>query len=168
MITDLLTVDKLREWFDYSPSTGLLTRRVTRSNRSVAGSVAGTNSIGYVALKIDGRRYLAHRLAWLHTYGVWPSKNLDHINGVRSDNRIANLREATQAENLQNPSIRSNNTSGHTGVDWSSSMNKWRARIKVGRRDINLGYFKELEDAVAARAEGKKKYHTFNPQDRST
>ena len=165
----VLTHDRLKELLDYDSYTGLFTWIQDRSNRVLSGTMAGCiNSYGYIAIRLLGSSYLAHRLAWFYIYGVWPAKHLDHINGERDDNRLANLREASDAEQQQNVKLTAANTSGHKGVSWNRRHKKWIAQIKAGGRYLYLGAFTEIEDAVAARAEGKRKYHTFNPQDRST
>lgn len=117
-----------------------------------AGTVAGTvNSRGYVVIKILGKYVMAHRLAWLVTYGRWPEKNLDHINRKRADNRIGNLREATCRENCQNIS---SNTSGFPGVHLlrRNLRNPWQARIYIDGKTKNIGYFPTAEAGAIARA----------------
>jgi len=119
-------------------------------------------------MRISGRMYRAHRLAWLYVHGKWPENEIDHINGVRSDNRISNLRDATTAENRQNHAIRRDNTSTVPGVDWHKSVQKWRVRIRVPGKRITVGFFKNLEDAAAARARAKAELHAFQPFDRES
>lgn len=123
---------------------------------------------GYLHVKLHGKKYMAHRLAWLLHTGSRPSQQLDHINGVRDDNRIDNLRECTPAENQQNLTKYKNNSSGVQGVCWHKRDEKWMARINVDGKCINLGYFNTVEEATAARAAAKQKYHKFNPVDRET
>jgi len=161
-----LTAERLRALLSYDPETGLFRWRVNVS-RQKAGAIAGRKSKGYIRIKIDRHTYSAHRLAWLHFYGVWPTEQLDHLNVVRDDNRIANLREATNAENGQNCVVSRNNSSGHPGVHWDKRCRKWRARIKVNRKEIYLGVFENIDDAAAARAKAKSELHTFHPYDRT-
>lgn len=98
----MLTQDRLRELLHYDPDTGVFTNIKPR-HRVKVGDIAGSNSgKGYLQIQIDQKRYSAHRLAWLYTYGRFPEEFIDHINGNPSDNRIVNLREVTQRENLQN------------------------------------------------------------------
>lgn len=161
-----LTAARLRELLHYDPETGVFTNRVVRP-RTVLGAVAGGHdSYGYITISVDVRRYLAHRLAWLYVYGEWPSKNLDHINGVRDDNRIANLREATQAQNLQNRAAASIGRSGVLGVGWDSSRKKWVASIKHQGKARHLGRFSTVEGAQAAYLAAKAQLHTFQPTTR--
>lgn len=116
-------------------------------------------SQGYNRLKIDGVLYYEHRLVWLFHYGRWPEGEIDHINGKRADNRIENLREATRVQQNRNMKLFCQNTSGHTGVSWSKHAKKWYARIRVSvGRDKNLGYFSDINDAIAARKAAEQKY----------
>lgn len=163
-----LTAKRLRELLDYDLETGTFRRKVSLCNSVKVGDTAGDHDgQGYLRMKVEGRQYKAHRLAWLYVHGCWPAKELDHINGVRSDNRIVNLREATTAENGQNRTIPRNNTSNHHGVGWDKRSNKWRARIKFGGRDFSLGSFSKIEDAISARAKAKAEMHRFQPTERT-
>lgn len=116
--------------------------------------------------RIGPRLYSAHRLAWLYMTGSWPTSHIDHINGDRRDNRFCNLREATPAENAQNKSLYSNNTSGYPGVHWDSRAQLWRAQIRVQGRRIHLGRFSTPDEAYRAYLKGKAQYHTFQPAPR--
>jgi hypothetical protein len=98
----MLTAEELRGQLDYDPLTGVFTWRVKPRRKNIADCAGCIAKTGYVYISVQKKTYAAHRLAWLHTYGYWPSKEIDHINRVRSDNRIANLREATRAENCAN------------------------------------------------------------------
>lgn len=162
-----LTKEVAEQYVDYDQSTGVFRwANVTRKGRCKAGAVAGhvSRADGYVHICVLGRKCLAHRLAWLMAHGRWPSGQIDHINLNRSDNRIANLREATNAENGQNRTASKRNTSGFPGVSWCKSSRKWRAQIRVaGRSRIALGYFMRAEDAAAAYAKAKSALHKFHP-----
>ena len=154
-----LTAEYLRSILDYNPDTGIFTWKVSTSTRVKAGDVAGRlDGHGYLQIMVLSRLYKAHRLAWLHTHGVWPKDQIDHINRIRTDNRIANLRDVSRKQNLQNRSKSSNNTSGHTGVSWNKQRSKWQAQITHNYKTINLGFFSILEDAVAARKAAEKLY----------
>lgn len=154
-----LTAEYLRSILHYDRETGIFTWKVRTSSRIKLGDVAGSqNGQGYLQVKLQSRLYLAHRLAWLYMHGAWPKDQLDHVNRVRTDNRIANLREATNKQNQQNASKRSDNTSGYPGVCWNKQRSKWVARIKHNYKDIHLGYFENLEDAIAARKAAEKFY----------
>jgi hypothetical protein len=117
---------------------------------------------GYWFLHLDHKRYAAHRLAWLYVYGVWPAECIDHINRVRTDNRISNLREATRAQNRQNLCLSAKNKSGIRGVSFDRVNSNWRASISVGGRAKNLGRFASKSDAAAAYAAEAAKFHTHN------
>lgn len=119
------------------------------------GSKVGS---GYLHVRIDGQHKLLHRLIWEHVHGPIPKgMYIDHINGVKNDNRISNLRLVTPTQNAQNrPTIK--------GVSWCRRTDKWLAQIGHEGKRINLGRFKNLEDAQAAYAEAAAKYHTHNPK----
>ena len=146
----LITHDRLRELLDYDPETGVFRWKVARSGMH-PGDVAGTPSArGYINIGVSRTRAGAHRLAWFYVHGVWPSKGIDHINGNCADNRIVNLREANQVENLQNSGRRRNNKSGYKGVSWHSKNRKWVAWIAANVTHIYLGRFDNIEDAADA------------------
>jgi hypothetical protein len=96
---------------------------------------------------LDGRRYGEHQLVWLAETGAFPTQKLDHINGVRDDNRIANLRLATSKQNNENASLRKDSSSGRRGVSWRARSQKWVAQIQHNNRKIHLGYFDTVEAA---------------------
>ena len=161
-----LSAEKLRELLHYESETGIFTRKVSTARLAKVGDVAGClDGHGYLIIQLQSRKYKAHRLAWLHTYGVWPKGQLDHVNRVRTDNRIDNLREATNKQNQQNRSTNSDSTSGHSGVVWYRRASKWQAKITHSQKHIHLGYFSILEDAVAARKAGELKYWGVNRAD---
>jgi hypothetical protein len=110
----------------------------------------------YIGIRLDNVLYLAHRLAWFYSYGKWPVDQIDHINGDRTDNRLINLREATNAENAQNKRIRAGK-SGFCGVRKENS--KWLAEIKVNYKPIRIGLFNTPEEAHQAYIAAKRKFH---------
>ena len=157
--TNELTAEYLRSILNYDPETGIFTRKVRTANRVKVGDVAGCkNSEGYLGIKICSRTHQAHRLAWMYVYGEWPTGQIDHINRIRTDNRIANLREVSHKQNNQNRSKPSNNTSGHPGVSWHKQRSKWLAHIKHNQKKIHLGCFNTIEEAIAARKAAEKLY----------
>jgi len=165
---DRINAEEARRSFEYDAETGLI--RWLRNAGSVkAGTVVKSlSSKGYVHLQYRGRRYSAHRLAWLMVHGRWPLHEIDHINGDPADNRLANLRECTHAENHQNRAIRSDNTSGCPGVYWAKHANRWCARIKVkGLPRRLVGYFASFDEAAQAYREAKRNMHTFAPEVRA-
>lgn len=157
-----LTSARLRALLDYDPDTGVFTRLVSRGGHA-AGEIAGTldGGTGYIKIYVDGRNYWAHRLAWLHVHSAWPSKQIDHRDLQRSNNRLANLREATHGQNVQNTGRRSTNTSGYIGASWHRGTQKWLAQIVaegehhyLGLHDTPLGAHLAYV-AAAARLHGE-------------
>ena len=163
-----LTAAELRELVDYDPLTGILKWRwrynlhpqaVTWNKRN-AGNVAGQRDTkGYLFVSIYKISYRAHRLAWAHYYGEWPSLDIDHINRVKDDNRICNLRLATVAQNGLNVGLTKRNTSGVRGVFWHKGANKWQAGICYLGQEIYLGLYVKLEDAIKRRREAEDQYY---------
>lgn len=152
-----LTQAILKSLLTYDPETGVFTNRTFRGLRALEGTEAGNiTSNGYIDVTIRKRKYKAHRLAWLYMYGEWPKNNIDHINRIKTDNRISNLRDVTQAENGRNKSTHKNNTSGVTGVDYHKGQ--WRARIRVNRKSLHLGYYATMADAEASRKRAEERY----------
>jgi hypothetical protein len=117
---------------------------------------------GYKCGNIFAKRHQAHRVLWALTYGEWPEHDIDHINGVRHDNRISNLRAVDRAENLKNVKLRNSNTSGFNGVYWAEDRKKWRAEISANNKNIKLGSFDTLDDAIRCRMAANIKYG-FHP-----
>lgn len=165
MSKPILTQERLKQLLSYDPDTGVLTRLVTTSPNAVAGQVAGSiNKIsGYHELRVDSKLYYGHRLAWFYLYGEWPVSQLDHINRVRSDNRLSNLRLAENSENAQNMSFRVTNKSGRTGVCWHKGAGKWMAQIWCNNKKHHLGVFEDVESAYEAYKDAKRRLHTFSP-----
>lgn len=156
-----LDQSRLKELLDYDAESGLFHWRVrSPKSKNRVGDQAGCKATdGYIVVGIDGRYHKGHRLAWLHTFGEWPECTLDHINGVRDDNRIANLRLATKSENCRNAQISIKNKSGFKGVHWNKASKKWRATCKAGARPTYLGSFDTAEAAAIAYQEFASKHH---------
>ncbi len=149
-MTEKLTLERLRECLSYDPDTGIFTWRI-KNRRPAIRSVAGTISVyGYRIIEIDGAKHRASRLAWFYMTGEWPTKQVDHRNMVRDDDRFANLREATQTQNLRNTRMRRDNTAGYKGVHLNKRNNRWRAFINVEGRQRYLGSFDTAAQAHAA------------------
>lgn len=158
-----MTQDELKRTLSYDPSTGIFRWRVEKKGYSI-GDIAGkpiASNEKYIQIVIGGHVYAAHRLAWLYVYGEWPTLYVDHINRVRDDNRIENLRLATHSQSSQNRSLHRNNTSGVKGVSFNKVSQKWSAYINVNRRFKNLGLFEKFEDAVVARKNAEIEFHPF-------
>lgn len=157
-----MQVDLLRQILDYNPETGKFfwkSRGINDFDSQYAGKEAFTsvNSLGYVQGEILGKNYKGHRVAWAIHHGYWP-ENIDHINGLKEDNRICNLREASHSQNSKNMKRYSTNTSGVTGVRQIGN-GKFQATICVNRKRITLGAFIKFEDAVKARKEAEILYN---------
>lgn len=143
---------------DYCPETGIMFWRSRTGddkwNTKFAGKECGYAINGYkmVRYRRCGKDYYIyiHRLAWFKHYGELPKHDIDHINRVRDDNRIENLRDVTRSINMRNSPMRNNNTSGVTGVCWEKPKRRWRAQVSVGGVPICLGRFKDISDAEAA------------------
>ncbi len=161
----MVTQERLKQLLDYDPETGEFVWINPPVGWLQPGDRTGASHDrdGYLRIGIDGRRYKAHRLAWLFVHGVWPAGEIDHINRVKHDNRISNLRDATVGENRQNITARRTNTSGAKGVSWHKHSMKWRACIRSNGRQISLGYYCSFDAAVAARQRAEKALQPFSP-----
>ena len=155
---------RLFELFDYDSQLGIFTRLVSTNTRNKAGDVAGyENRLGYIVIGIDGNSYLAHRLAWIYVYGDIPDEALDHIDMVRTNNAIANLRLCTKSENHQNIKLcHSNNKTGVLGVHYCFAENKFRAQITIQGKRISLGRFDNIKQAKDAYHAAKASEHKFS------
>lgn len=146
-----MTQARLKELVHYDPETGDFTLRVCTHRRKPGARATAKGANGYLKLFLEGRDYSAHRLAWLYMYGEWPKHTVDHINRVRTDNRIANLRDVTIGQNLTN--LRNASTDQGApmhGAARCTQSSKWRAYIKVNKRQIHLGTFDTQAEAHAA------------------
>ena len=180
MVKPLPSPEVIRQLISYDPHTGKLFwmergvewfndpetdyRRTAKDicsmwNTRYAGreAIYSIDGNGYRSGTIFSVQVKAHRIAWVLSTGAWPSCQIDHVNGVRSDNRLCNLREADYAQNARNCGIRRDNTSGFKGV--SRANGKWRAGIKVNGKRLNLGQFDSPEEASQAYLEASKKHH---------
>jgi len=144
--------NKILATFDYNPKTGLF---IKKKNGKVVGN---RHHSGYIRICIGNKQFQAHRLAWLFQYGEEPDGFIDHINGVRDDNRISNLRVVTKQENSKNAKRPCNNSSGVCGVKWQESNKRWIATIGVDYTDVYLGCFENFSDAVNARKNAEVLY----------
>lgn len=135
----------------YDPETGIFRWVVSGKNTRGVGTVAGyIHPSGYQYIKIGQVRFSCQRLAWLFHTGSWPKENMDHINTIRSDNRIANLREASNSQNNFNSAMKPNNTTGFKGVSRSSRDGKYRAQIAAHGKRILIGVFDDAQSAAEA------------------
>jgi hypothetical protein len=149
----------LKERFEYKD--GQLIYKITTSPRVRIGNVAGTlDKKGHRGIKINNKRYYCHRLVWMYHNGDIPiGIQIDHINRVKDDNRIENLRLATSLNNSCNSTKRINNKSGYKGVSWSKVGKKWLAQVSHNYEKIYLGYFDTPELAHAAYVDAATKLH---------
>lgn len=155
-----LTAEELRRLVKYDPDSGLMTRLVKTSYRISVGDACGNvNAQGYLVARIHTKKRPVHRLAWLYMTGDWPTGEIDHLNGERTDNRWANLRDATDAVNAQNTrrARTDNKSTGLLGV--SKNWRGFRARIMVDRKMLHLGTFKTPELAHEAYVKAKRELH---------
>lgn len=151
----MITQERLKQLFECNPEMGLLT---WRKNARSAGCVRHD---GYVVVGSDKRLYLRHRLIWLYVNGSLPS-GIDHVNGVKGDDRIDNLRAATQAQNVTNSRRPSTNKSGVKGVHWHPQSKRWRVQIGYDKRKEHIGLYETIDEAAQAYAEAaRRKYGQF-------
>jgi len=159
-MNDFIDRVKLRSVLAYEPNTGIFVWLIKPSKRDPAGMISGTSkSDGRRQIRIYGRLYYAHRLAWLYMTGEWPKHEIDHINGIRDDNRLCNLRDTSvRVNNMNRNRASKNNAIGLLGVSQRSD-GRFQADIRVNKKKVYLGSFDKPEDAYAAYLGAKKKFH---------
>ena len=150
-----ITLEELKQRLNYDPDTGIFTWLDSRSNVAPKGTRAGcVNKIsGYRQIRINRQTFREHRLAWLLSYDEWPKDQIDHINRIKADNRLCNLRDVTTSGNSQNKASK--------GCTFDKNMNKWKAYIGVQNVKKHLGYFNTEEEAEIAYQEAKKHLHNI-------
>jgi hypothetical protein len=141
---------ELREMLDYDWRTGVFTWRIAVGRVRPGDRAGRINRSGYLQIGVGGQRYSAHRLVWLYVYGMWPIGDIDHINGDRSDNRLKNLRPATDAQNRANAKKQCGSSSGLKGVCFHKKLSKWQATITVDGKTKYLGIFATEQEAHEA------------------
>lgn len=172
MTQPLPPVEYLRECFVYDEHSGSLVwkhrprhhfnsqRGQSIANSRFAGKVAGCHGCGYMVVRLNNRLIMAHRIIWEMHHGPIPDGMLvDHVNGVRHDNRIKNMRLATKAQNGQNRGAQKDNTSGYKGVYWDSDRGSWVARIAASGNAYFVGRFTTAEEAHEAYCKASKGLH---------
>lgn len=158
------TKEEIEALLSYDRSSGLFVWNIDMSQRVKKNSVAGgINGEGYIQITVKGKVLQAHRLAWIICNGSEPIGQIDHINRIKNDNRIENLRDVSRSENKQNTLLNSANTSGFKGVSFKSELNKWYAQICLNKKKIHIGYFVNKEDAAKAYISAAQKFHTHSP-----
>lgn len=155
----MLSIQRLKHLLEYDIKSGNFTWLEYRSHKALIGSVAGRINIstGYIEIQIDGIRYKAHRLAWMYINGAMPEKQIDHINGIKTDNRISNLREATRSQNQQNIGLTKANKSGRKGVYYRDG--KWIAQAQINGKKYRLGRYHCIDEASNAYESFCKKHY---------
>jgi hypothetical protein len=142
-----LAKNDIEKVLSYDPQTGKFRWKITRGrccNGKIAGSVGG---YGYISIGINGTKYGAHRLAWLLMTENWPTTDIDHINGILTDNRIKNLRLATRSQNLGNSSTHVDSTSGLKGAAWDRQTGRWRCTLMIQGVKYDFGRYDTAEQA---------------------
>lgn len=157
----MIDIEEARRRLSYNPDTGEMVWLVNIGKMKTKGKVAGFRDPkhGYWCIGFMGSIHGAHRMAWALYYGEQPPKEIDHINCIKNDNRIINLRACTRSQNQCNHTIRSDNTSGFKGVSWDSKRRKWIAMININKKQKNLGRFNNIDDAVRAVSMAREAYH---------
>ena len=154
----MITQDKLKKLYTYDEDSGIFTRNEDRGKYKAGGIAGAVNSSGYIVIMINSKSYQAHRLAWLYTHGEMPNGDIDHLNHIRTDNRLCNIREVNRSENGRNKVITNRNKSGFHGVYWRKDDNRWTAKIGVDGKQVYLGCFSEFHEAVNARKNAEVLY----------
>jgi hypothetical protein len=147
----MLTQEKVKELFSYDPNTGEVRRKVSVARNAKEGALAGwKNSEGYLHVKIEKASYKLHRIIWLYVYGVWPTGVIDHINRIKDDNRIVNLRDATVQLNNINKGARKDSKTGVPNVTWRERDKSYQAACRRNGKQNYLGSYKNIDDALKA------------------
>lgn len=147
----IITQQDLIDLLDYNKVTGVFMWKKQRRGIKTGVALGSCNGFGYLRITVLGKSFYAHRLAWMYVYGKWPKGQIDHINGIKTDNSIKNLRDVSLQANLQNRVIfQSNSESKILGVSWHKKAKKWQAHICVYKQRKYLGLFEKIEDAEKA------------------
>ena len=141
-----MTHEECIKLFNYDKESGKLYWKVKPNDRTQAGAECGTvMNGGYIHITYKGKKYLAHRLIWFLQNGTWPEKQLDHINGSRTDNRFNNLREVTNRINANN--LKQHRKGHLVGSSFDKRRLKWQSYIKIDNTKKHLGYFQTQQEA---------------------
>lgn len=156
----MLTYQKAISVLDYDSATGVLIWKSSPNTKIVPGRAAGSKGTnGYIRIKLSGKTYLGHRVAWLIYYGAWPVGQIDHIDGCRQNNAIANLRDSTPSQNQHNQALRKTNKSGVKGVSWNPDSEKWHVQVTLNGKVHNGGHFESLAEAATVAAALRNRLH---------
>lgn len=157
---EFITQNLLKELVEYDPIIGIMTYKITTSNKNKKGGTVGyVNDGGYTEVMIFGNKYLVHRLIWKYVYNKFPDNFIDHINGIRTDNRLDNLREASTQQNSWNSSTRKDSTTGYKGVSIDKRCGKYRAYININGKQKSLGYYTTAYEAHLVREKYAAELH---------
>lgn len=156
----MITQKELKEILHYDPETGIFTRKSKPTYNAKIGDPVGSVDHGYLRINVIGKRYYAHRLAWLYMYGEWPNI-IDHIDANKENNRIGNLRNVDFSGNMMNGRISRCNKTGIVGVAWDKFRKKWRVEISANLKANNLGRYDDFFEACCVRrsAENRLGFH---------
>lgn len=156
----MITKQQLKEQLSYDKDTGIFVRLKSMSNKTRVGDVAGgKETSGYIRISLFGRTYKAHRLVWLYVYGVMPDGEIDHINLIKDDNRLCNLRQVSMEQNQWNRANRVDNKSGVKGVHFCKTWKKWIAACRVNGVRHHIGRFDDLKEAEVAVVSFRRTHH---------
>lgn len=156
-------IKDIKKYIAYNEKTGIFSVREKRKyEKKNVGDTLGSLQYGYRTIIYKRKKILAHRLAWFYTYSEWPENIIDHINGIRDDNRIENLRKANHTQNMHNQKKPSkNNTTGFLGIYFCKRNKNYRARITLNSKKLSAGSFPTAIEASNAYIEAKRQYHPF-------
>ena len=156
----MITQAELKSQLHYDAESGIFTRIVSNSNKVQVGDIAGfPDKNGYIIIAVFGKQYRAHRLAWLYVTGHWPKDQIDHVNGISGDNRLVNIRDCTQYENILNQGLKKSNNSGYKGVSYFKRDGTWMAMGRAFGERYFLGYHITPQLASKSYQEFAKEYH---------
>jgi len=158
----MITQERLKQLLHYNPETGVFTRIESNRKDRLGKQPGSRNTKGHVQIRLDGTLYVAHRLAWLYMTGKFPTNQIDHIDGDKTNNKIVNLREATNKQNQENVPLQVNNTSGYRGVSFNKPTRKFRAYVCHNRQQITLGFFKTAEEAALMAKDARDRLFTHH------
>lgn len=159
----MLTQSDLHDLLDYNPNTGVFCWKKKRRGIQINKTLGTDNGFGYLRITVLGKSYYAHRLAWMYVHGNLPHGEIDHINGIKHDNRIDNLRDLKSISNANNRTREQKNSKSKVlGVSWNKKSNKWAAFICIYKERKYLGIFADIKDAEAAYQLERQKIQYFS------